>query len=57
MHSSTLGTQVEGHCSSVCERLMNFVVAYHELVQTAIPSGPSSEGLLKVIKKNNNNSS
>ena len=48
MQSSTIGTQMEEHCSSLCERLMNFVVAFHELVQTAIPSGPSSEGLLKV---------
>ena len=46
--SPQLGTQAEGLCSSLCERLMNFVVSCHELVQSAVSPGPATEGLLKV---------
>ena len=41
-------TQAEGHCSSLCERLMNLVVGCSELVQSAVSPGPPTEGLLKV---------
>jgi len=49
--SFQLGTQAEELCSSLCERLMNFVVASHELVQSAVSSGPTTEGLLKTVTK------
>ena len=41
-------TQAEGHCSSLCERLMNIVVGCSELVQSAVSPGTPTEGLLKV---------
>ena len=41
-------TQAEGHCSSLCDRMMNLVVGSSELVQSAVSPGAPTEGLLKV---------
>ena len=46
--SPSLESQAEGRYSDLCERLMHFVAACSELVQTAISAGPAMEGLLKV---------
>ena len=46
--SPTVGTQAEKLFSNLCERLMLFVASCSELVQSALPPGPATEGILKV---------
>ncbi|XP_052249477.1 Fanconi anemia group I protein-like isoform X2 [Dreissena polymorpha] len=42
-------TQREGNEKSICMRLGMLVNTFHELVQTALPQGPCSEQLMKVL--------
>ncbi|XP_053406526.1 Fanconi anemia group I protein-like [Mercenaria mercenaria] len=44
-------TQREGHEKSICTRLGVIVTAFHELVQSALPIGPCTEQLLKVLTR------
>lgn len=37
--------------SSICIRLGNLVNMFHELVQTAIPSGTATDALVRVLTK------
>lgn len=46
--NASLGSQTEGLYSDLCERLLHLVGACSELAQTAVSTGPATEGLLKV---------
>ena len=44
-------TQREGHEKSICTRLGLMINAFHEIIQSMIPSGPCTETALKLLTR------